>query len=356
MSTIQAGSDQAPASVAERFAAAPAEAPPPVQMFQLLAGFQVSQALYAVAVLGVADALIDGPRPIPDLAQAAGLHEPALRRLLRFLASLGVFTEPAPGQVALTPLGRTLAGGHPESMRDVAITWMETHYAAFSELAGTIRTGQPAFDRYHGMPVFEWFAAHPADAATFSRAMTNMADGIRPGVVASLRLDGIATLVDVGGADGALLAAILASHAGMTGILLDLPHVADNAAKALARRGVSDRVTCVGGDFFESVPASDGYLLSFVLHDWDDASVTRILRNIATAGGPGAQVVVIEGVIPPGEQIHMLKTMDLTMLGMTTGRERGESEWRKLLTASGLDRIEIIPTPTPLSIIRAVIT
>jgi Dimerisation domain len=197
MSTIQAGSDQAPASVAERFAAEPAEAPPPVQMFQLLAGFQVSQALYAVAVLGVADALIDGPRPIPDLAQAAGLHEPALRRLLGFLASLGVFTEPAPGQVALTSLGRTLAGGHPESMRDVAITWMETHYAAFSELAGTIRTGQPAFDRYHGMPVFEWFVAHPADAATFSRAMTNMADGIRPGVVASLRLDGIATLVDV---------------------------------------------------------------------------------------------------------------------------------------------------------------
>ncbi len=139
------------------------------------------------------------------------MHEPSLRRVLRSLACLGLFTEPGPGQVALTPLGRTLAGGHPESsMRDVAITWMETHYAAFSELAGTVRSGQPAFDRYHGIPVLEWFGAHPTDVQTFSPAMANLTDGIRPGVVASLRLDGIRTLVDVGGADGALLAAILA--------------------------------------------------------------------------------------------------------------------------------------------------
>ena len=160
------------------------------------------QAMYAVAVLGVPDALADGPRSIPDLAQATGAHEPSL------------LTEPAPDQVALTPLGRTLAGGHPESMRDVAITWMETHYAPFSELAGTVRASLPACDRYHGMPVFEWFAAHPADAATFSRAMANLTDGIRPGVIAVLRLDGIRTLVDVGGADGSLLAGILVAHPG----------------------------------------------------------------------------------------------------------------------------------------------
>ena len=169
------------------------------------------------------------------------------------------------------------------------------------------------------MPVFEWFAAHPADAATFSRAMANLTDGIRPGVIAVLRLDGIRTLVDVGGADGSLLAGILVAHPGYERGGRRASCRRRRRQGAGPPRRLRPRVKCIGGDFFESVPASDGYLLASVLHDWDDASATRILRNVAAAGGPGAQVVLVEGIIPADDLPHLLKTMDLVMLGIPPG-------------------------------------
>lgn len=328
--------------------------PPPVQMVQMLAGFQVSQALYVAAGLGVADRLVDGPRPVGEIAAATGAHAPSLRRVLRTLSSVGVFTEPTPGCFALTPLGETLTTNHPGSMRDLAIMWMETHYTPFARLNDTVRTGEPAADLTYGMPFFDWLALHPGHASRFTGAMANLTDGIKRGAIASLRLEGIHTLVDVGGADGTVLATILAGHPGMAGVLLDLPHAVAEAPKTLAARGVTERVTCVGGNFFESVPAGDGYLFSMVLHDWDDEATTCILRNVAAAGGPGAQLVLVEFVVPPGEAPHMSKMIDLTMLGMLTGSERDESEWRELLTTTGFGQIEITPTPTPLSVIRAV--
>lgn len=328
--------------------------PPPVQMVQMLAGFQISQALYVAAGLGVADRLVDGPRPVGEIAAATGAHAPSLYRVLRTLSSLGVFTEPTPGCFALTPLGQTLTTDHPSSMRDLAIVWMETHYTPFARLTDTVRTGAPAADLTYGVPFFDWLAAHPEHASRFTGAMANLTDGIKHGAIAALRLQGIRTLVDVGGADGTVLASVLAGHPDMAGVLLDLPHVVAEAPKTLAARGVTERVTCVGGDFFTSVPAGDGYLFSMVLHDWDDEASTRLLRNVAAAGGPGAQLVLVEFVVPSGEAPHMSKMIDLTMLGMLTGCERGESEWCALLTAAGFDQIEITSTPTPLSIIRAV--
>lgn len=333
------------------------EPPPPVRMVELLGGFRISQALYAAAALGVADQLVAGPAPVEALARHTGAHAPSLHRLLRTLASMGVFTEPEPGVFALTPLGQTLTSGQPGSMRDLAIMWMETHYAPFAELLHTIRTGRPAAEHLYGKPFFAWLSHHPEQASRFTGAMANLTSGgFKTAAIASLPLDGIHTIVDVGGADGTMLATILAGHPHMRGVLFDLPHVITSAPRTLASHGVDDRVDCVGGDFFESVPAgADAYLVSVVLHNWPDQQAQRILANIAAAGGSGARLLMIEFVVPPGDTPHLSKMSDLNMLAMLEGKERTETEWRELLTAADFTGIEIHQTGTPLSVIRATV-
>ena len=199
------------------------ELPPPVRMIELLGGFRISQALYAAAVLGVADQLVAGPAAVEVLAAQVGAHAPSLYRLLRALAGVGVFTEPEPGVFALTPLGRTLTSDQPGSLRDLAIMWMETHYAPFADLIHTVRTGQSAAEHLYGEPFFTWLSHHPEHAARFTGAMANLTGGFKTAAIASLPLDGIETIVDVGGADGTVLATILAAHPHLRGVLYDLP-------------------------------------------------------------------------------------------------------------------------------------
>jgi O-methyltransferase domain/Dimerisation domain len=333
------------------------EPPPPVRMVELLGGFRISQALYAAAALGVADQLVAGPAPVKALAERVGAHAPSLHRLLRTLASVGVFTEPQPGVFALTPLGQTLTSSQPGSMRDLAIMWMETHYAPFAELIHAVRTGRPAAEQLYGEPFFAWLSHHPEQASRFSGAMANLTSGgFKTAAIASLPLGGTRTIVDVGGADGTVLATILAGHPHMRGVLFDLPHVITDAPRTLARHGVDDRVDCVGGDFFESVPAgADAYLVSVVLHNWPDQQAQRILANIAAAGGSGGRLLMIEFVVPPGDTPHLSKMSDLNMLAMLDGKERTETEWRELLTAADFTGIEIHQTGTPLSVIQATV-
>lgn len=331
------------------------ELPPPVQMVQMLAGFQVSQALYAAAVLGVADHLVDGPQPVEVIAERTGAHPPSLVRLMRTLAGLGVFTERAPGAFALTPLGETLTTDAQGSMRDLALMWMETHYAPFGALVHTIRTGEPAAEHFYDAPFFDWLSSQPEHVSRFTGAMRNLTDGIKAAALAVLPVEGVERLVDVGGADGTLLATVLTKHPDIKGVLFDLPHVVADASGALARNGVSDRVTCVGGNFFESVPAGDGYVLSLVLHDWSDEQASRILRNVAAAGRPGALLLAVEFVVPPGDLPHVSKLIDLTMLGMLRGRERNVQQWHDLLNSAGFRDIVVRDTPGPLSIIQAVV-
>jgi O-methyltransferase domain/Dimerisation domain len=329
------------------------ELPPPAQMVLLLGGFRISQALYAAAALGVADQLAAGPAPAEALAGRAGAHAPSLYRLLRTLASVGVFTEPEPGVFALTPLGQTLASGQPGSMRDVVIMFMETHYAPFGELLHTIRTGQPAAEHLYGEPFFTWLSHHPGQAGRYTAAMASLTGGFKTAAIASLPLDDTHTVVDVGGADGTVLAAILAAHPHLRGVLFDLPHVITAAPQTLARHGVGDRAECAGGDFLESVPAGgDAYLVSLVLHDWPDPQARRILANIAAAGR-GARLLVLDFVVPPGDAPHMSKISDLNMLAMMGGKERTGPEWRELLESTGFSGIEIRQTGTPFSVIQA---
>ena len=274
--------------------------PPPVQMIQMLAGFQISQGLYVAAKLGLPDQLVDGPRAAADIADAIGADPLALRRLLRTLSSLGVFTEPEPGVFAVTPLGRTLASDEPGSVRDMALMWMETHYDPFSRLVDTVRTGATAADLHYGEPFFDWISQHPEQVSQFSRAMANLTTGIKAGAVAAYDFDEAGTIVDVGGADGALLAQILAAAPSTNGVAFDLPHVIADAAPAIKGHGLGDRLRAEPGNFFEAVPAgADTYLLSLVLHDWDDERACQILENVRAAAKPGATILRWSRSCPP---------------------------------------------------------
>jgi hypothetical protein len=244
---------------------------PSVQMVQLLAGFQVSQALYAAAKLGV--------------------DPPSLARLMRSLTGLGVLTAAGADAYALTPLGRTLVAGSPGSMHDVALMWMETHYAPFGGLVDTVRTGRCAADEHYGMPFFQWLSGDPEQVARFSGAMANLTDGIKKGAIAGYDFGDATRLVDLGGADGALLAQVLGRLPDATGVVYDLPHVVEAVPAVAKSHQLEGRLTGEAGDFFDHVPAgADTYLLSMVLHDWDDAAAARLLRNVAAAAPSGTRV------------------------------------------------------------------
>jgi hypothetical protein len=276
-------------------------------------------------------------------------------RLVRTLASLGVFADAGEGRYALTPLGRTLVSDAPGSMRDLALMWMETHYAAFARLVEGVRTGRPAAELHYGAPFFDWISGEPEQINRFTRAMANLTDGIKSAAASTIDLPGAGTVVDVGGADGAVLAQLLHRDETLEGIVLDLPHVVRDAEADMKAFGLGARLRAVAGDFFDAVPEGDAYLLSMILHDWDDESAGRILANIARDGRAGSRVVSLELVIAPDDQPHMAKMIDLTMLGMLTGRERTAEELQALVTSAGLRFDGIIETPTPMSVLYATV-
>jgi hypothetical protein len=314
--------------------------PAAAQMHQLLSGFEVSQALYVVAELGVATALLDGPRRVADLAAAVGADVDALERLIRFLVSLGVFRTSG-ADVEITELGSTLADGPAGSMRGVARYLMQTHYAPFGRLLHTVRTGEVAATAYLGQPFFDWINATPGLADLQNSAMAGFTAGGRGDLFDHLEFPPGDTIADIGGADGTVLAEILSRLPGRSGIVFDMPGVVTAATSTLAAAGLAERTTVVGGSFFDTVPAADIYVLSAVLHDWDDVSAIRILRNIAGAASPHAHLILFELVIPEDDAPHAAKIGDLIMMTMLGGRERTESQWRRVLEDGGftLDRI-----------------
>jgi hypothetical protein len=326
---------------------------PAEQMVSLLAGFQVAQALYAAARLGIPDALAGGPRPIGEVATSLQLHPEATRRLARTLGSLGVFTSADGESYELTSLGRTLTSDAPDSMRDLALMWMETHYEPFSRLVDTMRSGTSAAELHYGQPFFDWLGDHPDQVARFSGAMANLTDGIKAAAVATCDFSAARRILDVGGSDGALLAQVLSSVPDAHGTVFDLPHVVSAVETVAKGRGLADRLDAIAGDFFAAVPAGyDTYVMSMILHDWDDERATRILANIA-AVAPGARVVALELIVPPGSGPHLAKMIDLTMLAMLTGRERTEPEMRTVFENAGLRYERASSGAGPISVIEA---
>lgn len=324
-----------------------------VRMIQMLAGFQVSQALYVVAKLGIATALLAGPRSIEELAVTTQADSDALRRLVRLLATLGVFRRTDEDTVEITELGATLAEGPPDSVRAFACYWMQTHYAPFGESLSAARTGEQVTTRYYGIPYFDWIFADPQRVEMLNGAMANIFNAVRAGMFDSYQLPPGDTVADIGGSDGTLLSRLLAGDVNRRGIVFDRPEVVPAARKVLAGNGLADRIDVIGGDFFDSVPTADIYVLSSILHDWDDASCTRILRTIAKPASPGARVVLIESVLPPGDAPHFAKTLDVIMLVAHGGRERTPAEFEALLATGGFTLERIVPTVTPFSFIEA---
>ena len=331
--------------------------PPPFALYRMVTGYYLSRALHAAATLGVADLLAAGPRHHRELAAATGTHAPALNRMLRLLASAGVFTEDDGGRFALTPMGEFLRAGVPGSMRAAVLLFGGTTQDVWGDLLHSVRTGEPAFPRRFGVDSFTYLAQHPEEAANFDAAMADFTRHIAAAVAATYDFSALGTVVDVGGGNGALLAGILQATPGPRGIVFDLPHVAERARAHLEALGLSARCATAGGDFFRAVPPDgDAYLLKHVLHDWDDARAAEILRACHRAMAPAARLLIVEGIYPArideSDASRGAAANDVNMLVCTGGRQRSEAEFRALLGAAGFALTRIVPTPAGIGIIE----
>ncbi len=329
--------------------------PPRATLLQMMTGYWVSQALYVAAKLGIADLLADGPVDCEDLAAATNTHAPSLQRVLRALASVGVFTEVSPGSFALTPLAELLRTETPGSMSALAIMYAEEQYRAWGEMLHSVRTGEMAFDHQFGMGYFEYLAQHPEADRVFNEAMTGWTQQLVGAVVDTYDFSPFHTVVDVGGGYGALLATILRNNPGTRGILFEQPHVIASAEEELVAAGVADRCTFVGGDFFVEVPAGgDAYVLSQILHDWDDERCVAILGQCRRAMPDHGKLLVVELVLPPGDDPFLGKWLDLHMLVLLGGRERMATEYDALFRAAGFKLARVVPTSPGPSVVEAI--
>ena len=329
-----------------------------IGLSQLLRGSLVTQLIHVAATLGVADMMSDGPRSSHDLAASLRVNREALYRVLRALASIGIFEETDPGWFALTAQAEPLRTDVPGSLRASAILYGEPWFwRACGDLLHSVRTGQPAFDHVHGEPLFTYLD-HTADAAAiFNDHQTNMTRQDAAAVVSAYGFRECTRVVDVGGGHGTLTAAILKACPWTTALLFDQPAVIEGAKQRLRAEGVTGRATCIAGDFFDSIPQDgDVYVLKDIVHDWEDDRATVILQNCRRAmanRAAGAKLLVVEKIIPSGNEPFPGKLTDITMLLITGGRERTAKEYEALLCEAGFALTRIVPTSSPASVIEA---
>jgi hypothetical protein len=318
-------------------------------------GFRITQMIHVAARLGLADRLAREPRPVADLAISVGADPQALYRLLRALASLGIFAEIQAGEFALTPQAELLRADAEGSLRDIALLYGEEWvWHAYGNLMHSVRTGVPAFVRTHHQPLYGYLHEHPRAAAQFNAAMTAFSNQEAAAILASYDFARVETVVDIGGGQGALLAALLRAHPQITGTLFDLPSVIAGARDLLDEGGFADRAHCRAGDFFDEAPAgADLYVMKSVLHNWEDADARRIVATCRAAMKAESRLLVIERVVPEGNVPAEATLFDINMLVMAGGRERTEAEYRALLAQSGLHLEHVASTRAPISVLVA---
>jgi hypothetical protein len=324
-------------------------------MLQIITGYWISQAVGSAARLGVSDQLADGPRKSSEVATAVGADPVNLFRLMRMLASIGVFTMDTEERFALTPLGDTLRSGVPGSLRDFAVAETSPgHWLPWGRMYEAIKTGKPMCNPALGMELFDWYSQNPEEGEYFNGAMGNLSAAVSGEVTRIYDFANVQKVVDVGGSHGILLGAILKANPRVRGILFDLPHVTATARESLDTQGIGERCEVVTGNFFESVPpGADLHVLKQIIHDWSDSECTTILKSCHQALNPNGKLLLVEMVIPPDNSPSMAQAMDLNMLVLLTGRERTESEYRTLLAAGGFKLERVIPTHSPFSVIEA---
>ena len=302
---------------------------PQDDLWRFFFGALAARALALAADLGVADALAERERHVDELAAGVGADPDTLRRILRALASEGVFAEEAPGVFRNTPMSEALRRGG--GLDDFAHLFGDTWHRAAGELSALERA---TFPEIHGTDFWSWLADHPDERAAFDRAMGRSWEWkVERATAAGWRGD--ETVVDVGGGNGALLIELLRRHPGLRGVVFDLPETTRDES------AFGDRIEFVAGSFFERVPPGDAYILSTILHDWGDADAARILRTIHESAPDDARLVVIDAVIPASNEPHGAKWLDLLMLALFGGRERDEQRWRTLLEDSGFEPVRL---------------
>jgi len=317
---------------------------PATSLASMLYGYRLSQALSVAATLGLADALAEGPRTADELAPELGCNAAALNRLMRLLAAAGALDEDGERRFALTPVGELLRSGVPGSMREPAILQGRPEVlAAYGKLEHSIRTGEIAFEAEFGESIWQYRSRRPAQAAQFNRTMATWSGLVAPVLAATFDFSSVGSVADIGGGSGMMIAGLLKAHPNLTGIVFDQPSVVEESRPILEEAGVAGRAKAVGGDFFESVPQADVYVMKSILHDWGDDDCVRILRTIAARATPTTRLLVVERVLGGPNQDLPGKLSDIHMLVMPGGLERTLEEWRDLLRAGGWELARTAP-------------
>jgi O-methyltransferase domain/Dimerisation domain len=298
----------------------------------MLRGALTTKALGIAADLGVADELAEGPRDVAAIAERSGADPQTLHRILRALANDGVFAEDEPGVFRNTESSDLLRADAPGSWPEFAHLFGGVFYGGAGTMDPTARA--ETFTRAFDADFWSWLGRHADERAAFDAAMAGGKERSATRL-AELEWRGDETVVDVGGGNGALLRALLAAVPGLRGVILDLPETdRDEAA-------LGERITFVPGSFFEAVPSGHAYILSRILHDWDDEAATTILKTIRAGAPPQSRLLVMDAVIPPGNEPHGSKWLDLLMLVLAGGKERTDPEWRNLLEGAGFEPVAV---------------
>jgi ubiquinone/menaquinone biosynthesis C-methylase UbiE len=322
---------------------------------RMIGGYAASQVIYVLAKLGIPEQLASGPRSLAELAAATATLPDRLFRVLRAAASLGLVAEGPSQTFTLAPLGELLRPDVEDSQLAFALMMGEEHYFVYGRLLEAIKTGENAFETLYGKPIFEFLSEHPDKGRTFDAAMTSIHGRETPAVVEAYDFTGIDTLADVGGGNGTKLMAILNRYPTMRGLLYDLPQVVERAAPRFTAAGLAERCRLISGDFFQEVPTgADAYLMRHIIHDWDDEKSLVILRNCHRAMKPGAKLLLVESVIPTGNDPFGAKFLDLTMMLIPGGLERTAEQFRDLYAQAGFELTRIVPTSTEISVLEGI--
>jgi hypothetical protein len=325
------------------------------RMLQLIYGRLAGQVAGLAAKLGIADRMAAGTTTTDGLAAELNANSSSLRRFLRALASFGIVAESRPDQWRLTAGGELFRGDAPASVRDLARLFARReHAASWLALEHSVLTGTSAFEHVHGMDGWSYFRENPEAGAAFNAGMSSIASSIHQAIAGAYDFSGIRLLVDVGGGHGRLMARILERFPTLHGIVYDMPHVVEGTGPYLAASGLADRCEAVAGNFFEGVPrGGDAYILTAILHDWDDEACVKILGNCRRALAPGGRMLIGDFVLKPVNEPDIGTMVDLEMLVAThSGRERTEPEFRELLRRSGFRLNRIVPLPSGNSLVE----
>ena len=331
--------------------------PPQIILFQMVTGYQLSQAIYVATKLGLPDLLVDGPRHYSELAKSTSTHAESLNRLMRLLASSGVLMEVDNGNFALTPIGECLRRDGVWPVRATTLMWGGMMQRVWGELLYSVQTGKPATDRVLGTDAWSYLLEHADEAVIFDESQAEFADQAAKVVAAAYDFSSIRTLIDVGGGNGTFMIGILKPNPRLRGVVFELQRAAEAARKQVEVADLTARCDVISGNFFELVPAgADAYLLKHVIHDFDDDRALVILKNCRRAIAPEGKLLVVEGVYPTrinqSPESRAAAANDVNLLVCLGGRQRSESEFRALFRAAGFDLEKIVRTVTPFCVIE----